>query len=55
MIGKARQAEAKIRRLVSQYRVPPGSTRTLSMSLVQGTMMYAAELIWNGQKGVEGN
>ena len=24
------------------------------MSLVQGTIMYAAELTWNGQRGVEG-
>ena len=53
-IGKARQAKARIKRLVSQYGVPPGSARTLSMSLVQGTMMYAAELTWNGQKEVEG-
>ena len=24
------------------------------MSLIQGTMLYGAELTWNGQKGVEG-
>ena len=35
-IGKARQAEARLRRIVNQYGVPPGSARTLSMSLVQG-------------------
>ena len=53
-IGKTRQAKAKIRRIINQYGVPPGSARALSMSLVQGTMLYAAEPTWNGQKGVEG-
>ena len=53
-IGKARQAEARLRRIINQYGVPPGSARTLSMSLVQGTMLYGAELTWNGQRGVEG-
>ena len=53
-IGKARQAEARLRRIVNQYGVPPGSARTLSMSLVQCTMLYGAELTWNGQRGVEG-
>ena len=53
-IGKARQAEARIRSIVNQYGVPPGSARTLSMSLVQGTMLYVAELTWSGQRGVEG-
>ena len=49
-----RQAEARLRCIVSQYGVPPGSARTLSMSLVQGTMLYGAGLTWNGQRGVEG-
>jgi ribonuclease HI len=53
-MGKTRQAEAKIRRIVSQYGVPPASARNLLMSLVQGTMLYASELTWKGQKGVEG-
>ena len=53
-IGKARQAEARIPSIVNQYEVPPGSARTLSMSLVQGTMLYVAELTWSGQRGVEG-
>ena len=53
-IRKARQAEARPRRIVNRYGVPPGSARTLSMSLVQGTMLYGAGLTWNGQRGVEG-
>ena len=53
-IGKTRQAEARTRRIVSQYGAPPASARNLQMSLVQGTMLYAAELTWSGQKGVEG-
>ena len=53
-IGKARQAEARIRRIVNQYGVPLGLAGTLSMSLVQGTLLYVAKLTWNGQKGVEG-
>lgn len=53
-IGKACQAEARLRRIVNQYGVPPGSARTLSTSLVQGTMLYRAELTQNGQGGVEG-
>ena len=36
-------------------RHPPSfGTRNLQMFLVQGTMLYAAELTWSGQKGVEG-
>ena len=54
IIEKARQAEARLRQIINQYGVPPGSARTLSMSLVQGTMLYGAELTWNGQRGVEG-
>ena len=53
-IGRTRQAEARIGRIVNQYGVPPASARNLQMSLVQGTMLYAAELTWSGQKDVEG-
>ena len=50
----ARQAEARLRRIVSQYGVPPASARTLQTSIIQATMLYAAELTWNGGKNVEG-
>ena len=53
-IGRTRQAGARIRRIVNQYGIPPVSARNLQMSLVQGTMLYAAELTWSGRKGVEG-
>lgn len=53
-IGRTCQAEARIRRVASQYDVPSASSKNLQMSLVQGTMLYAAELTWNGQRSVEG-
>ena len=53
-IGKTRQAEAKLRRIVNQYSVPPASARNLQAAIVQGTMLYASELTWNGQDNVEG-
>ena len=53
-IGGIRQGEARIRRIVNQYGAPPASDRNLQMSLVQGTMLYAAELSWSGRKGIEG-
>lgn len=53
-IGRTRQAETRIRRIANQYGVPPASARNLQMPLVQGTVLYAAELTWSGQKGVEG-
>ena len=53
-IGKTRQAQAKLRRIVNQYGVPPASARNLQAAIVQGTMLYASELTWNGQDRVEG-
>lgn len=53
-IGKTRQAEARIRRIVNQYGVPPAAARDLQLALVQGTMLYESELTWGGQKGVKG-
>ena len=52
-IGKTRQAEARLRRIVSQFGVPPAAARNLQAAIVQGTMLYASELTWNGKKGVE--
>ena len=37
-----------------QVRGPPASTRNLQMAIVQGTMLYGAELTWNGKKTIEG-
>ena len=53
-IGKTQQAEARIRRIVNQYGVPPASAWNLQMPLVQGMMLYMAKLTRSGQKGVEG-
>ena len=52
-IAKARQAEAGLRRIILKYGAPPASCRNLRTALVQGTILYAAELTWNGKKGVE--
>ena len=53
-IAKTRQAEARLRRIVSKYGVPPAATRNFQSAIVRGTMLYAAELTWNGRNGVEG-
>ena len=52
-IARARQAEARLRRIIGKYGVPPAAARNLQTAIVQGTMLYAAELTWRGQKGVE--
>ena len=49
-----RQAEAGLRRIVSKYGVPPAAARNLQPTIVQGTMLYASELTWDGHKRVEG-
>ena len=53
-IGKIRQADARLRRIVSKYGVPPAAARNLQTVIFHGTMPYAAELTWSGQKGIEG-
>ena len=53
-IGKGRQAEARLRRIISTYGVPPAAARSLQMAVIQGTMLYASELTWEGSKRVEG-
>ena len=53
-IAKTRQAEARLRRIVTKYGVPPAATRGLQSAIVQGIMLYAAELTWNGKKDVKG-
>ena len=54
-IGRARQAEARLRRIVSTYGVPPAAARSLQMAIIQGTMLCASELTWGGSRGVEGD
>lgn len=53
-INLARQAEARVRRLTIRHGVPPSSARNLQMAIIQGTMLYASELTWRGQRGMEG-
>lgn len=48
-LNRARQAEARLRRLVSKYGVPPESARNFQQSIVRGTLLYAAELTRSGE------
>ena len=52
-IAKTRQAEARRRRIVNKYGAPPAAARNLLISIVQGTMLHAAEPTWKGQGSVE--
>ena len=52
-IGKTRQAEARLRRIVNQYGVSPAAARNLQAAIIQGTMLYASELTWNRKDNVE--
>ena len=53
MLNSARGAEASIRRLVTKFGVPPASARNLQLTLVHSTLLYGAELTWNGTRGME--
>ena len=53
-INQVCQAEPKIRRLMTRYGGPPASARKLQEAIVRGTLLCAAELTWNGRKGMEG-
>ena len=52
-IGKTRQAKARLRRIVNKYGVSPAAARNLQAAIIQGTMLYASELTWNGKDNVE--
>ena len=53
-MNRARAAEAQTRRLVSRRGLPPASARNLQNAIVSGTMLYAADLTWDGSKKMEG-
>ena len=53
-VDKAHQAEAGLRRVVSTYGAVPAAARGLQSAIVQGILLYASELTWNGGRGVEG-
>lgn len=50
-LNRARQGEARLRRLVNAHEVPPASARNLQQSVVQGALLTAAELTWNSREG----
>ena len=39
---------------MTRYGVSPAFARNFQMAIVQGTLLYAAELPWNGQTAMEG-
>ena len=49
-IGRARRAEARLRRLVGGNGIPPASARALQMAIIHGSMLYGTELTWMGQR-----
>ena len=51
-VERTRQAEARLRRIVNQHGVPPAAARNLQAAIVQGTILYASELTWNGKESV---
>ena len=53
VLNRAKGTEAAIRRLVSKYGVPPASARNLQQALIHGTLLYGAELTWDGSKKME--
>ena len=53
-LGRARAAEASVRRMVSRHGPPPVSARNFQNAIVSGTMLYAAELTWDGSNKMEG-
>ena len=52
--SKTRQAEARLRRVVSTYGVSLPAARNLQMATAQGTILYASEPTWSGGVGAEG-
>ena len=54
-ISKIRQAEVRLQRIAGAYGVPPAAALNLQMAIVQGTMLYASELTWNGGWGWRAN
>jgi hypothetical protein len=48
-MARARMAENRSRGLVSKYGVPPASARNIQIAIIQWTLMYGAELSWNGK------
>jgi len=49
-IKRARAAERRLRSLVGKFGTPPATARTLQTAIIQSTMLYGAELPWDGKK-----
>jgi hypothetical protein len=49
-MARARMAENRWRWLITKYGVPPASARNIQIAIIQSTIMYGAELSWNGKK-----
>ena len=49
-INRARAAERRLRSLVGKFGTPPATARTLQTAIIQSTMLYGAELTWDGKR-----
>ena len=53
VLERAKRASAAVQKMVGKYGVPPASARNLQQALVNGTLLYAAELTYRGSKKEE--
>ena len=49
-INRAKVAERRLRSLVDKFGTTPATARTLQTAIIQSTMLYGAELTWDGKK-----
>ena len=48
-VNRTRQAEARIRRIVSKHGIPPVSARNLQLAVIQVALLYASEIASMGE------
>jgi hypothetical protein len=52
VVAKAKSAEGRLRSLINKFGIPPVSARNVQVAVVQSTLLYGAELWWNGNTKV---
>ena len=55
VLNRAKRMDSAVQKMVGKYGVPPASARNLQQALIHGTLLYGAELSWNGTKKEEKN
>jgi hypothetical protein len=48
VVSKAKSAEGCLRSLINQFGMPSASAHNVQVTVVQSTLLYGAELWWNG-------